>query len=452
MLNINQIWNNILLETESKVSTLGYDLYVNPLKPVGIYQNSIVLLADTPALKNIVEKNYRALIEKAASTVFPSITKAVIITEDETEKIGKLEKEVNIPVSGSFVKNTEDFSQFRSDYTFENFVVGESNRYAYAVSSAVAENPGATYNPLFLWGGVGLGKTHLLHAIGNYVKRNKPEKKTIYVTTDNFTNELIELFKDKDIDARKSFREKYRNVDVLMIDDVQFLAGKEAVQEEFFHTFNELYLKDKQIVICSDRPPREIKDITERLRTRFSTGVVADIQPPDFETRIAILQKKCLAKNKSVGIDVLSMIAEKITTNIRDMEGVLSRIISYANLVGGDCNDMNIVTDALKDYTESSKETVSIDNVVQATCDYYNLDKEALIGKKKNKEIVVPRQICIYLICDILSIPLISIGQYFGGRDHTTIMHARDKISEEIKKNGNIAAQVQDIRDKIYNR
>ena len=220
-----------------------------------------------------------------------------------------------------------------------------------------------------------------------------------------------------------------------------------------FHTFNELYLADKQIILSSDRPPKEIK-IEERLKTRFATGVIADIQPPNLETRIAILQKKCSNKGYAINIRVLTLIAEKITNNIREMEGMLNRIISYSTLVGGDPNDMNIVNDALRDYADASSDIITIDQVVKATCEYFRVRREDLIGKKKNKEIVVPRQICIYLICDILgqSVPLASIGEYFGGRDHTTVMHARDKISEEIKTNDITASQVKDIRDKIYNR
>lgn len=293
-----------------------------------------------------------------------------------------------------------------------------------------------------------------MHAIGNSLLRNFPEKKIMYVTCDQFVNEFIESLHDTtNANAMKNFRAKYRKLDVLMMDDVQFLANKEGTQEEMFHTFNELYLADKQIILSSDRPPKEIK-IEERLKTRFATGVIADIQPPNLETRIAILQKKCNAKGYTLNIKVLGLIAEKITNNIREMEGMLNRIISYSTLVGGDPNDLNIVNDALRDYADSSNDIITIDHIVNATCEYFRVKREDLIGKKKNKEIVVPRQICIYLICDILgqSVPLVSIGEYFGGRDHTTVMHARDKISEECKNNDVIAAQVKDIRDKIYNR
>ena len=454
MLKINQIWNNILLETEAKVSTLQYDLYINQLQPVGIYRDRLILLAETRALKNIVDNNYKDVIKKCTNVVFPSIIDIEVITENDLDNVGKIEKEVDLPVSSSFVAIGEDKAVFVSQYTFDNFVVGKSNEYAAAVARSVAENPGKTYNPVFLWGGVGLGKTHLMHAIGNCLQRNFPSKKIMYVTCDQFVNEFIESLHDTaNPNAMKNFRAKYRKLDVLMMDDVQFLANKEGTQEEMFHTFNELYLADKQIILSSDRPPKEIK-IEERLKTRFATGVIADIQPPDLETRIAILQKKCNAKGYVLRINVLSLIAEKITNNIREMEGMLNRIISYSTLVGGDPNDMNIVNDALRDYADASSDIITIDHVVAATCEYFRVKREELIGKKKNKEIVVPRQICIYLICDILgqSVPLVSIGEYFGGRDHTTIMHARDKISGECKRSEVIASQVKDVRDKIYNR
>ncbi len=453
MLKIDQIWKNILLEAEAKTTTLAYDLYINSLAPVGIYRDRLILLADTRAIKNIVDNKYKDVLRQCTNAVFPSIVDIEIITEDELENVGNVQKEVDIPVSPNYVNDTDDKVSFVSQYTFENFVVGKSNEYAHAVARAVADNPGTKYNPVFIWGGVGLGKTHLMHAIGNSLQRNFPEKRIMYVTCDQFVNEFIESIHDSDPNAAKNFRAKYRKLDVLMMDDVQFLANKEGTQEEMFHTFNELYMADKQIILSSDRPPKEIK-IEERLKTRFATGVIADIQPPNLETRIAILQKKCSNKGYTLNIRILNLIAEKITNNIREMEGMLNRIISYSTLVGGDPNDMNIVQDALRDYADASSDIITIDQVVKATCDYFRIRREDIIGKKKNKEIVVPRQICIYLICDILgqSVPLASIGEYFGGRDHTTVMHARDKISEEIKVNDITASQVKDIRDKIYNR
>ena len=456
MLKINQIWNNILLEAEAKIpSTLAYDLYISSLEPLGIRKDRLVLLTVSRAIKNIVDSNYKGILKACTNKVFPSLIDVDIITEEDLPHLGSVQQEVDIPVSANYVSDTEEKVSFVSQYTFENFVVGKSNEYAEAVARAIADNPGTKYNPVFLWGGVGLGKTHLMHAIGNHLQRNFPEKKLMYVTCEQFINEFIESVRDKsnDSSSMKNFRDKYRKLDVLMMDDVQFLANKDSTQEEMFHTFNELYLANKQIILSSDRPPKEIK-IEERLKTRFGMGVIADIHEPDLETRIAILQKKCNNKGYSLNIKVLSLIAEKITNNIREMEGMLNRIISYSTLVGGDPNDINIVNDALRDYADSSSDIITIDHIVNATCEYFHVKKEELIGKKKNKEIVVPRQICIYLICDILgqSMPLSNIGEYFGGRDHTTVMHARDKISEEIKTNDITASQVKDIRDKVYNR
>lgn len=454
MLKLDQIWTNILLEAESKVQTLIYDLYINTLQPVGIYHDRLILLAETRAVKNIVDSNYKEILRTCTNAVFPSILDVDIITENDLPNVGKVEQEVDIPVSFNFVSLDEEKANFISQYTFENFVVGKSNEYAEAVARAVCDAPGEKYNPVFLWGGVGLGKTHLMHAIGNRLQRNYPEKKLAYITSEQFTNEFIESLHDTaHPDAKKKFRDKYRKVDVLMMDDVQFLANREGTQEEVFHTFNELYLANKQIILSSDRPPKEI-NIEERLRTRFAMGVIADIQPPNLETRIAILQKKCNQKGYVINIKVLSMIAEKITKNVREMEGMLNRIVSYSTLIGGDPNDLNVVNDALRDYADSKTDIITIEQIVQNTCDYFKVEKANLIGKKKNKEIVVPRQICIYLICDILgqSVPLVSIGEYFGGRDHTTIMHARDKISEDVKNNDVIASQVKDLKDKIFNR
>ena len=455
MLKISQIWENILLEAEAKVQTLVFDLYINTLQPVGIYHDRLILLAETPAAKNIVINNYKDILRNCTASVFPSIVDVEVITENDLPNVGKVETAVDIPVSPNYVPVGAEKVNFISQYTFENFVVGKSNEYAEAVARAVADNPGDKYNPVFIWGGVGLGKTHLMHAIGNRLQRNFPDKKISYITCNQFTNEFIESLHDNTkTDAKKNFREKYRKLDVLMLDDVQFLAGKEGTQEEVFNTFEALYLSGKQIILSSDRPPKEI-NIEDRLRTRFAMGIIADIKAPNLETRIAILQKKCGQKGYNLNIRILTMIAEKITDNIREMEGLLNRIVSYSTLVGGDPNeDINIVNDALRDYADASNEIITIDNIVSATCEYYSLSKDELVGKKKNKEIVVPRQVCMYLICDIMgpSMPLVSIGEYFGGRDHTTVMHARDKIAETVKSNDVLASQVKDIRDKVLNR
>ena len=453
MIKLNQLWNNVLIEVQSKVSTLAYDVYISNLEPVGVYNDTFILLAQTPALKRLVNENYKELLKLATSTIFPTITDVKVLLEKELADIEKIEKEVDVPVSKENFLDSIEQTTFVENYTFDNFIVGKSNQHAAAVCKAVAEAPGGKYNPLFIHSGVGLGKTHLLHAIGNYVKKHHPEKKTIYTTSEKFTNELIEAVRAgaKDPDATKKFRNKYRSVDLLMIDDIQFLANTEVTLEEFFHTFNDLYMANKQLVICSDRPPKEI-NIEERLRTRFAMGVISSINPPDFETRIAILQKKAINFHAQVSMDVLRIIADRCKTNVREMEGLLNRIISQAMLVGGDYNDMSVVWQALEDYGDNQKEILSIDKIVEATCEYFRITKEMMVSKKKNKEIAFPRQIAMYLARELLPIPLESIGDYFGGRHHTTIMYARDIISEQIKTNSNTAAQVKDIKDKILKR
>ena len=293
-----------------------------------------------------------------------------------------------------------------------------------------------------------------MHAIGNRLHHMRPDLKCLYVSSEHFTNNLIEALRDSNQnDEMKRFRAKYRSVDVLMIDDIQFIAKTVSTQEEFFHTFNDLYNLQKQIVITSDRPPKEIKPLEERLRTRFEGGIIADVQPPDLETRIAILQKKAMQENFMASNDLLRTIAEKVQSNVREMEGLLSKVISYATLTGKNADDPVVLNEALKDFKDDKKEIINIDLIVGTVCDYFHVEKDALVGKKKNKEIVEPRQMCIYLITEMLTLPLTSVGQYFGNRDHTTIMHARDKVAGLIQDNDTrTVAVIKDIKDKILSR
>ena len=441
MESFEEAWGIICSYCKTKITDVAYNTWISRIEPIELDfdKNKAVILVPNDFHRQTITRCYLSLLNEAFEAVFGQI----FVIEM------KIPEEISVKEEQQAAANAE-ITDISYEYTFDTFIVGSSNKFAHAACLAVATNPANAYNPLFLYGNSGLGKTHLLYAIGNEIKKNSPEKTICYIKGDDFTNELIESLRM----ARMSeFRKKYRQADILLVDDVQFIGGKESTQEEFFHTFNALYDAHKQIVLTSDRPPKEIK-IADRLKTRFAFGVIADIQPPNLETRIAILQKKCNAKNYNIGFNVLELIAERITSNIREMEGMLNRIVSYSTLVGGDPNDMNIVNDALRDYADASTDIITIDHIVDNTCDYFRVKKEDLIGKKKNKEIVVPRQICIYLICDILgqSVPLVSIGEYFGGRDHTTIMHARDKISEEIKTNEVVAGRVKDIKDKIFNR
>jgi chromosomal replication initiator protein len=381
--------------------------------------------------------------------VFPLLDDVEFITEEQRDLFVSDEEADMWKDTDAFAKEKErDESVFNKKYTFDNFVVGKSNEIAAAVAKAAAENPGKKLNPLFIYGGVGLGKTHLLHAVGNYIQQNS-DLKTRYVTSERFTNELIESIRDK---KNQDFRKRYRGVDVLMIDDIQFIAKTGVSQEELFHTFNDLYAADKQIVLSSDRPPADISPLEERLRSRFASGMIADIQPPDLETSIAILQKKAQQEHYNINHEILQIIAENVTSNIREMEGFLTRVISYAPLTNRSVNDPVVVQEVLRTYSDDKKELVSADTIIEAITNYFQIDKKELVGKKKNKEIVEPRQICIYLISEFLTLPLTAIGQIFGGRDHTTMIHARDKIAESVKTDKRIAAYVKDLKAMILKK
>ena len=339
--------------------------------------------------------------------------------------------------------------KFNKKYTFDNFIVGKSNQVVCAAMQRVAEHPCTGFNPLFIYGGVGLGKTHLLHAVGNYLNENRPDLNVLYVTCEKFTNDYVEAIKYGKDKSIIDFREKYRSVDVLMVDDIQFISKKMGTQEEFFHTFNDLYQSNKQIIIASDRNPRDISALEERLRSRFSSGLIQDIQEPDYETKVAIIRKKCSQEGFLVDDDVVDLIAQRSGSNIREIEGLLTKVVYYASLQGKTHATMLDARDAFKDSVETERTDLDADKIINTVCDFFKVTKEDLIGKKKNKEIVEPRQLCVYLINDMLNIPLKAIGTIFGGRDHTTIMHARDKISNQVKVNPHIRTLVNDIKSQL---
>ncbi len=444
-MDVRELWQKMLDELETTLPALGFDTLVETTVPVSITDGKLILCTNSEVSKSLVQKRFAQQIRLAMQMVLPMLDDVEFITEAQKDLYINKE-EVLRPVCHNFEETV-----FIKKYTFDNFVVGKSNEFVAAAARAVSEAPGKKFNPLFIYGGVGLGKTHLLHAIGNHLMKSKPKFKTLYVSCEKFTNELIEAIRDTN-EAKKAFREKYRSCDVLMIDDIQFVSKTDATQEELFHTFNDLYSAEKQIIISSDRPPKEIQHLEDRLRTRFAWGMIADIKPPDLETRIAILQKKASEQNANVSNDILKVIANNVQTNIRDMEGLLTRVISYASLINHSVIDMDVVKEALKDYTDDQKEMISVDNIIDAVTEYFSIDKEALVGKKKNKEIVEPRQICIYLITEFLTLPLVKIGEVFGGRDHTTILHARNKIEEQCKTDGRISVYVKDLKDMLLKK
>jgi chromosomal replication initiator protein len=446
----DSLWAEILQELETTISAVSFDVFIKTMRPLTIKDEKLVLVCETNANKAVIVKNYQEQIDAAIAKIYPHLSSLIITSNEKDEFINKPEefletspKAIEQPVSSSF----------NPKYTFDTFVVGKSNQFVYAAARAVTENTGNSYNPLFIYGGVGLGKTHIMHAVGNYITSKHPELKVLYVTAERFMNELIDSIRsgNKDRNITVNFRNRYRNIDILMVDDIQFIANKTSTQEEFFHTFNDLHNKGKQIIISSDRPPREINPLEERLRSRFEWGLIADIQPPDFETRLAILQKKALLQNYNISDDVLAFIAEQNDTNVRVLEENLTRVYFHAKLFEEPLT-VELAAKVLKESPGEANETLSIDAIIDTCCRYYRVTREDLFGKRKNKEIVYPRQMCIYLITEILSVPLATIGQIFGGRDHTTIMYARDKIANELQNNPHIKTACQDLRNLIYKK
>jgi chromosomal replication initiator protein len=341
---------------------------------------------------------------------------------------------------------------FNPKYTFDSFVIGSSNRFAHASALAVAEAPGGAYNPLFIYGGVGLGKTHLLQAIGHYALQSFPHMKIKYVSTEQFTNDFINSIGDRDKSRIDGFRRSYRQNDVLLVDDIQFLAGKEGTQEEFFHTFNTLQQAGKQIVLSSDRPPKDIGNLEARLRSRFEMGLITDIQPPDLETRIAILRRKVEAESLHVPDEVLSFIADRISSNIRELEGALIRIVAFGSLTRQSI-DPDLAQSVLKDiFPERTLQPISIPTIQQEVCRHYGISKSELIGNKRSQAIVYPRQIAMYLSRELTDLSLPRIGAEFGGRDHTTVMHATQKIQKLMNEQREVYNQIQTLTNTVRQR
>jgi len=438
---LKNIWNKSLEILQKNVTAVSFDLWVKSLEPVDFKNGMFYLSTTSETAKQRINKLLYKDIKESLIAVENSVVDCVIMDPEDREKF----REDSLKAEIEEQQNTK--FNFNKKYTFDSFVVGNSNKYVYAASRGVAENPIGKINPLFIYGGSGLGKTHLLHAIGNHIQDNFPNLKVLYVTCEKFTNDYVESLKSGKDYSNSKFREKYRNLDVLMIDDIQFISNKISTQEEFFHTFNDLYQNNKQIIIASDRPPKEIATLEDRLKSRFSMGLIQDVQSPDFETRLAILQKKAQEEECSVDEEVLNYIAENVDTNIREIEGVLEKVCFYAGLLGKKTATMDELKEALKDHVSSNKLSLTSDRIIDCVCKYFSISKEDLLGKKKNKEIVEPRQICMYVMCDMLDLPLTSVGEIFGKKDHTTVMHARDKITDLIKENNRIKVIVNDIKN-----
>lgn len=433
-MDIVSLWDKTIQLIKGDLTSVSFNTFFKNIVPLKIHLNDLILLAPSDFNKDILENRYLHLIEDAISQL--SLKKyniKFVLSEKEVADLNSDSTDLNYRVL---------YPNLNPKYTFDTFVIGNSNRFAHAACVAVAESPAKAYNPLFLYGGVGLGKTHLMHAIGHHIVSQKKDSKVVYVSSEKFTNELINSIKD---DKNEEFRNKYRNVDVLLIDDIQFIAGKERTQEEFFHTFNTLHEANKQIIISSDRPPKDIPTLEDRLRSRFEMGLITDIQAPDFETRIAILRKKAQLERIDVPNEVMSYIAKNIKSNIRELEGALTRVVAYSSL-SNRVISFDLATEALKDIITTSKnEEINVLRIKEKVSSVFNLKMEDFNSKKRTRSIAYPRQIAMYLTRELTDLSLPKIGEEFGGRDHTTVIHAHDKVSKDIEESEEIKTKIDKI-------
>lgn len=442
--NINEIWSEVLNIIKEDMNDVSFSTWLKPIKPLSIENNIVYLQAPEEFLRDMLVKRYNNLLTNAFTYILNNedINIKILIPGENIEENKKLERKDR----NSFIQNNNSsVSSLNSKYKFDSFIIGNSNRFAHAASLAVAETPSFAYNPLFLYGGVGLGKTHLMHAIGHYIIANNPNAKILYVTSEKFTNDLINSIKD---DRNTEFRNKYRKIDVLLVDDIQFIAGKERTQEEFFHTFNTLHSSNKQIIISSDRPPKEIPTLEDRLRSRFEGGLIADIQPPDLETRIAILRKKAENENYDVSDEITEYIANNIQSNIRKLEGALIRLFAYSSLTNKDVT-IELAHEALKHLISDTQKIVTVDIIKNSISNYFNISLDDINSKKKPKSISHPRQIAMYLTRKYTSHSLPKIGEEFGGRDHSTVLHAFNKITKDLENNMELKKVIEDLEAEL---
>ncbi len=437
------LWEKTLNIIKGELTEVSFNTWIKSAVPLSITEDTIKLGVPNDFTKEILDTRYKDLLINAVkliSTKRYTIDFSIISEETATVEKAKDETKKNVQVSD------EMSATLNPKYTFNSFVIGNSNRFAHAASLAVAESPAKAYNPLFIYGGVGLGKTHLMHAIGHYILQTNSKAKVVYVSSEKFTNELINSIKD---DKNVDFRNKYRNVDVLLIDDVQFIAGKERTQEEFFHTFNDLHEANKQIILSSDRPPKEIPTLEDRLRSRFEWGLIADIQPPDFETRIAILKKKADVEKLNIPNEVMVYIASQIKSNIRELEGALIRIVAYSSLTNKEVS-VDLASEALKDIISNKQSKhITIDLIQDSVASYYNMKIDDFKSQRRTRNVAFPRQIAMYLSRKLTDMSLPKIGEEFGGRDHTTVIHAYEKISEALQNDESLQRTINDLTKKI---
>ena len=445
-------WDKILLyiKEEHDLTDVSYKTWLLPLKPYSVDKDILTIhVPDEPdnLHLNYVNKKYTKLFKVAVDEITGTACE-IKFTKDikqEEKNPNKLIKSNNNGISMHAIQN----ANLNPRYTFDTFVVGKNNNMAHAASLAVAESPGEIYNPLFLYGGVGLGKTHLMHSVAHFVLKNNPNAKVLYVSSETFTGELIDAIRNKNNISTTEFREKYRYNDVLLIDDIQFIIGKESTQEEFFHTFNALYEAKKQIIISSDRPPKEIEKLEERLRSRFECGLTVDIQKPDFETRMAILRKKEELEGYNIDNEVIKYIASNVKSNIRELEGALTKIVAFGKLEKREIN-IELAETALKDLiSPNAVREVTPQLIINVVSEHFGLNSLDIIGQKRSKDLVFPRQIVMYLCGNMTTESLQNIGKALGGRDHTTILHGQKKIMTELDKDESLKNTIDILKKKI---
>lgn len=458
--NFMQIWSQALEILQEEISPVGYKTYVEVMVPRLVDENTLCFLSPSNYHIEICKKRFLDLIQntltfltKKSYNIIFEAKEIIPDNSDENQEVDEIpnfkyneqttkEKKEEKETNEKVINNSKENYGLNPKYTFNNFIIGSNNRFAHAAAIAVSENPGTKYNPLFIYGGVGLGKTHLMQAIGNAMLENNPNLKMIYATGELFANELVSAIMT---DKNESFRKKYRNIDLLLIDDIQFLAGKEKCQEEFFHTFNTLFESGKQIILTSEKPPKEINLLEDRLKTRFEMGLSVDIQAPDYETRLAILRKKAEKERYVINDDILIKIATKVKSNIRELEGVFNKLVAYTSFTNNDLTDA-IVDNTIESILVKNTKILTSKLIMQVVCKFFNIKVSDIVSDKRSNSVAYPRQIAMYLCRELANLSFPNIGKDFGGRDHSTVLHAYSKIKDDYEKNPETRDLIEDIK------
>lgn len=443
---IKNKWNEILdmFREIVPMADVTYELWIAPMKPYDFVDDKLVILMNKKEYLSIIRKRYNDSFRIAIMEVTEIKTEVLIIDEAGLDSLYKKEKEEDLSLADA-LKN----ANLNSRYTFDSFVVGSSNDLAHAACVATAELPGEQYNPLYIYGGAGLGKTHLMQSVAHFILQQNRHAKIRYVTSETFINEFVDSIRNKNNISPAEFRKKYRELDVLLIDDIQFLIGKEGTQEEFFHTFNALYDNRKQIIIASDKPPKDIDNLEERLRSRFEVGLIVDIQMPDVETRMAILRKKEELEGYNIDNEVIKYIADNIKSNVRELEGALTKVVAKSRLVKQPIT-LELAEELLRDHiTPSERKEITSELIIEVVAEHYNLKTSDLASVTKKKTIAYPRQIAMYLCRELTNVPLVTVGELLGGRDHSTVIHGCEKISTELQTNEQLKSTIESLRKKI---